>query len=69
VPRTERQQLLRRFKAALWRADVRPVRVHDLRNTFATTVAASGQVSIRTLQEWMGHQNITTTQIYADYLP
>jgi integrase len=62
-------KLLRHFKAALRRADVRPVRVHDLRHTFATTVAASGQVSIRTLQEWMGHQNITTTQIYADYLP
>jgi integrase len=62
-------KLLRHFKAALRRADVRPVRIHDLRHTFATTVAASGQVSIRTLQEWMGHQNITTTQIYADYLP
>ena len=24
---------------------------------------------MRTLQEWMGHRHITTTQIYADYAP
>jgi integrase len=57
------------FKAALRRADVRPVRIHDLRHTFATTVAASGEVSVRTLQEWMGHEDLRTTQIYAAYMP
>lgn len=57
------------FKAALRRANVRAVRIHDLRHTFGTTVAASGQVSVRTLQEWMGHASITTTQIYAHYMP
>jgi Phage integrase family len=40
-----------------------------LRHTFATTVAASGAVSLRTLQEWMGHRDLKTTQIYADYMP
>ncbi len=31
-------------------------------------MAASG-VSMRTLQEYMGHRDIRTTQIYADYAP
>ena len=65
----DRVRLLQHFKAALIRANVRPVRIHDLRHTFATTVAASGKVSLRTLQEWMGHEDIRTTQIYADYMP
>ncbi|MHB8492461.1 MAG: tyrosine-type recombinase/integrase [Solirubrobacteraceae bacterium] len=65
----DRVRLLVHFKAALQRANVRPVRIHDLRHTFATTVAASGKVSMRTLQEWMGHANIQTTLIYADYMP
>lgn len=62
-------RLMGYFKAALKRADVRPVRIHDLRHTFGTTIAASGQVALRTLQEWMGHESITTTEIYADYMP
>jgi hypothetical protein len=31
-------------------------------------MAAAG-VPMRTLQEWMGHRDIATTQIYADYSP
>jgi len=61
--------VLKRFKAALKRAAVRPVRFHDLRHTFGTRVAASGEVSMRTLQEWMGHRDFKTTLIYADYQP
>jgi integrase len=57
------------YQAALVRAGVRKIRVHDLRHTFGTTMAASGKVSLRTLQEWMGHEDIRTTQIYADYMP
>jgi integrase len=41
---------------------------HDLRHTFGTRMAAAG-VPMRTLQEWMGHRSITTTQRYADYSP
>jgi integrase len=37
-----------------------------LRHTFGTRMAAQG-VPLRTLQEWMGHRDLTTTQIYADY--
>ncbi len=64
----DRSRLLKRFKAALKRAGVRPVRFHDLRHTFGTRMAAAG-VPMRTLQEWMGHRDFKTTLIYADYAP
>lgn len=57
-----------RFKAALGRAGVRPVRFHDLRHTFGTQMAAAG-APLRALQEWMGHRDYKTTSIYADYAP
>ena len=31
-------------------------------------MAAAG-VPMRTLQQWMGHVHLTTTEIYADYAP
>jgi integrase len=64
----DRSKLLKRFKAALRRAGVREVRFHDLRHTFGTRMAGAG-VPMRTLQEWMGHRDIKTTMIYADYAP
>jgi integrase len=60
--------LLERFKATLRQAHVRRVRFDDLRHTFATQAAAA-DVPMRTLQEWMGHADIQTTLIYADYAP
>ena len=47
---------------------MRAVRFHDLRHTFGTRMAAAG-VPMRTLQEWMGHRDLSTTQRYADYAP
>jgi len=64
-----RHVVRRRFQRACKRAGVRVVRFHDLRHTFGTRVAASGEVSLRTLQEWMGHRDAKTTMIYADYQP
>ena len=64
----DRSKLLKRFKAALRRADVRAVRFHDLRHTFGTRMAAQG-VPMRVLQEMMGHRDFKTTLIYADYAP
>lgn len=64
----DRSKLRKRFKAALVAADVRDVRFHDFRHTFGTRMAAAG-VAIRTLQEWLGHRDLHTTQIYADYQP
>jgi integrase len=60
--------LLKRFKKACERAAVRPVRFHDLRHTFGTRLAAAG-VPLKTLQEWFGHRDSKTTDIYADYQP
>jgi len=60
--------LVRRYKKVLKAAGVREVRFNDLRHTFGTRMAAAG-VPMRTLQEWMGHRDIKTTLIYADYTP
>lgn len=58
-----------RFGEAQDRAKVSPRRdVRQLRNTFGT-VCASGGVPLRTLQGWMGHESITTTEIYASFMP
>ena len=54
----------RRFRAACRAAGVRQVRFHDLRHTFATRVAAAG-TPLRTIQEYLGHADAKTTQIYA----
>ncbi|TMK99483.1 MAG: site-specific integrase [Actinobacteria bacterium] len=64
----DRAKVTRRFKAACGEANVRVVRFHDLRHTFATRLAASGQ-PLRTIQEFLGHADSTTTQIYAHYAP
>ena len=58
----------RRFKRTLKRAAIREVKFHGLRHTFATRLAAAG-VPLVKLQEWLGHEDIATTQIYIDYQP
>jgi integrase len=65
----DRSKVRKRFQRACRRAGVRVVRFHDLRHTFGTRVAASGEVSMRRLQEWMGHRDLKTTLLYADYQP
>jgi integrase len=61
--------ILRRFGKAVRAARLDDTHVfHDLRHTFGTRMAAAG-VPMRTLQEWMGHRDIATTQRYADYAP
>jgi integrase len=47
---------------------VRVVRFHDLHHTYATRLAASGQ-PLRTIQEFFGHADSKTTQVYARYAP
>ncbi len=60
--------LRRRFQAAARRAELRPVRFHDLRHTFGTRMAAAG-APLRSIQEWLGHSDYRTTTLYADYAP
>jgi integrase len=64
----DRSKLVKRFKAALKRGEVREIRFHDLRHTFGTRMAAQG-VPMRALQEMLGHRDFKTTLIYADYAP
>jgi len=64
----DRSKVTKRFKAACRTAGVRQVRFHDLRHTFGTRMAASGQ-PIRSIQEFLGHADVKTTQIYMHYAP
>ena len=59
--------LRRRYKQALSRAGLRPLRSHDLRHTFGTRMIA--KADIRRVQEWMGHADIQTTMRYLRYAP
>ena len=43
-------------------------RIHDLRHTFGTTLAAEG-VDIVTIKDLMGHADITTTMKYLHAAP
>jgi integrase len=61
-------RLRKRFKRAVADACIRDVRFHDLRHTFGTRMAASG-APLRALMEWMGHRDLATTLVYADYAP
>jgi len=58
--------LSRRYKAALKRAGLRPLRFHDLRHTFGTRMIAVAD--IRRVQEWMGHADVATTMKYLHYV-
>lgn len=65
----ELAELRGRFNAAQDRAKISPRReLRQLRNTFGTVCASAG-VPLRTLQSWMGHESITTTEIYASFMP
>ena len=59
--------LLRRYKVALRRAGLRPLRFHDLRHTFGTTMIA--RADILRVKEWMGHADVDTTMKYLHYVP
>ena len=50
------------------RADVHEITFHELRHTFGTQMAAAG-APLRAIQEWMGHADAKTTEIYAHYAP
>jgi integrase len=60
--------LRKRFYEALERAGLRRITFHELRHTFGTQMAAAG-APLRAIQEWMGHADAKTTQIYAHYAP
>lgn len=61
-------KLRKRFTDALTRAGVTAITFHELRHTFGTQMAAAG-APLRAIQEWLGHADAKTTEIYAHYAP
>jgi integrase len=61
-------KLRKRFRACLARAGAPDLTFHELRHTFGTEMAAAG-APLRAIQEWMGHADASTTEIYAHYAP
>ncbi len=64
-----RSGVIERYQKALATAGIRDgFRFHDLRHTFGTTMAAAGE-PVTTIQAWMGHSDLKTTQRYLHYAP
>jgi integrase len=60
--------LRRRYRAAQKRAELEPIRFHDLRHTFGSLAITQAE-SVRELQDWMGHADARTTARYVHYKP
>jgi integrase len=61
--------LRRRFHEACRRADVSPLRIHELRKMHATLAIASG-VDVKTVQRRLGHATLALTlAVYAQAMP
>ena len=64
-----RTDLMERYRKSLVAAGLRAdFDFHDLRHTFGTTMARAGK-DVRTIQAWMGHADLATTQLYMHYAP
>ena len=61
-------EVRRHLERAVKASGLRPFRIHDMRHTFGTMLAANG-VDVRTIQELMGHKNLQTTMQYLHAAP
>ena len=56
-----------RYKTALKKAELRELRFHDLRHTFGSHAIRTADS--REVMEWMGNQDLATTQRYLQFKP
>jgi integrase len=64
-----RTPLMDRYRRALRAAGIDAAfRFHDLRHTFGTQAAKAGR-PVTSIQAWMGHSDLKTTQRYMHYAP
>jgi integrase len=63
VPNDRAMQMGDRLEAACRALKLTPFSAHELRHTFATSCLRGG-TDLRTLQGWLGHASITTTEKY-----
>ena len=55
--------LTKKFKNFLKDNNLREIRLHDLRHSVASILLNNG-ANLREVQEWCGHSNVSTTEIY-----
>ena len=65
---TSERPLRDAFKIAVQEADLKPIKMYNLRHSFGTTLARNG-VDIRTIQALMRHDRLSTTEQYMAYSP
>jgi integrase len=64
----DRSTVYHRYRKARNRAKITKVPFKGLRHTFGTTLAMAG-IELLKIKEWMGHEDIQTTMIYAHFMP
>lgn len=63
------QRLSQMFERLVRRAELRPIRLHDLRHT-AATLALGGGIPTRVVSEWLGHATTSITEdVYQHVVP
>ena len=61
-------RIRRPFERLVKKANVKKIRIHDMRHTFASLALMAG-VDVPTVQKWLGHKDIQTTMRYIKLLP